>query len=289
MKPFVKWVGGKRELLPELLARVPATWNGYHEPFVGGGALFFALSAAAKKPIYATLSDTNAELINTYQVVRGDVKMLIPLLRSYQRKHTNPAFFYKVRDDFNKRRHHMAIGHDVHLAAMFLYLNRAGYNGLMRTNKAGDLNTPRGSYKTIEFDEDNLHQCAEALKTTLLRVEGFAKHPTPLPQPGDLWYADPPYIPIKKGSFVGYGANVFSMSDQETLRDVALELHQRGVHVMLSNSDTPLSRDIYKDFEVAKVSVRRRVNSKGTGRGAVGEIIVTGKPIKQRKTRNKTK
>lgn len=273
MKPFLKWVGGKRAILPELISRVPKSFVTYHEPFVGGGALFFELSTRAQTPISAVLSDTNQELIWTYEVVRDGVQQLLQVLRELRASHARPGFFYEARSFFNLERV-SPVASKVDVAAMFLYLNKACFNGLMRTNAKGDFNAPRGSYETIDFDEANLLECSKALQETALYCGDF-QTTVVTPHPGDFLYADPPYIPIEKTSFVKYGAKVFSMTDQGRLRDYARKLIRDNVTVLLSNSDTPETRDLYKDFEITKVEVPRRINRDGKGRGKVGEVIIS--------------
>jgi DNA adenine methylase len=261
-KPFIKWVGGKRQLLPELRARVPVQYGHYFEPFVGGGALFFDLL-----PECATLCDANERLVRTYKGVRNDVEQVIELLASYP--HEN-AFFYELRA--------VAVDActDAEVAAWFIYLNRVGFNGLYRVNQSGGFNVPFGSHKNPTIcDADTLRACSRALKSAELRVSDFAASVTEA-QAGDLVYFDPPYAPLSAtSSFTTYTAGGFGPTEQRRLRDLALELKRRGVHVLLSNSSAPLIRDLYADgFHVEEVGARRAVNSKASGRGLVKELLI---------------
>lgn len=265
-RPFLKWAGGKGQLLPELLARLPENFGTYHEPFVGGGALFFALTGRGMLT-RAVLSDANAPLVDTYLAVRDRVDDVIAALR----RHPNDAaHFYRVRaqdpDDLSL----------VEKAARVIFLNRTCYNGLYRENRAGQFNVPFGRYENPRIcDEVNLRACSralqrvEVLRTDFTNVLGRAK-------PGDLIYFDPPYHPVSKtASFTGYDRNGFDEMDQESLRDVFAELARQGVHVVLSNSDTPLVRRLYRGFRVERVLAKRAINSRADRRGRVAEVIVT--------------
>ncbi|EYF02183.1 DNA adenine methylase [Chondromyces apiculatus] len=261
-RPFLKWVGGKRQLLPELSPRIPADYGTYHEPFVGGGALFFHA-----RPHRAVLSDANERLIRTYRGVRDAVEEVIDLLSSYPH---DRAFFLEMRGiDIDARS-------DAEVAAWFIYLNRTGFNGLYRVNRSNVYNVPFGDYTSpVICDAENLRACAEALRATTLRCESFEKV-LDRARPGDFVYFDPPYVPLSASSnFTSYTRGGFGMTEHERLRDVAWKLKARGVHVLLSNSSAPEVHALYGErFELASVGAARAVNCKASGRGKVQELII---------------
>lgn len=261
-RPFVKWAGGKRQLLPELLRYVPARFGRYYEPFVGGGALFFAL-----RPPLAALTDVNARLIRTYRGVRDDVSAVIALLESYPH---DEKFFYELRDV------NVDSGTDAEVAAWFIYLNKVGFNGLYRVNRQNRFNVPFGRHKNPTIcDEPTLRSCSAALATARLEVSDFEAAVADA-GPGDLVYFDPPYVPLSiTSSFTRYTSDGFGPEAQVRLRDLALSLKQRGVHVLLSNSSAEFVRDLYRpSFETTEVSATRLVNSKVSRRGAITELVI---------------
>jgi len=259
--PFIKWVGGKRQLVPELLKYVPATYGTYHEPFVGGGALFFAL-----QPREAVLSDSNARLIRTYRGIRDSVHEVIDQLRTFPNE---KSFFLDMR------KRDIDAGSYADVAAWFIYLNKTTYNGLYRVNKRNGFNSPFGDFKNPAIcDEPNLLACSEALKRAGLPVADFFEYTTNIHQ-GDFVYFDPPYVPLSATSdFTSYTAEKFGPDHQKRLRDLALHLRERGVHVVLSNSGSDIVRQLYKDFTIEEVQATRRVNCQAKGRGAVTELII---------------
>jgi DNA adenine methylase len=261
-RPFLKWAGGKRQLLPALLPRAPARFRTYFEPFVGGGALYFAL-----QPARAVLADTNARLIRTYRGLRDHVDRVVALLKTYPH---DADFFYRMReDDIDSRS-------DAHVAAWFIYLNRIGYNGLYRVNRSNRFNVPFGRYVNPTIcDESNLRACALALEGVDLRIADFDEALEGVRR-GDFVYFDPPYDPASAtASFTSYTSRGFGVSDQVRLRDLARSLKRRGVHVLLSNSATDFIRGLYADdFELEEVPATRAVNSRGSLRGAVPELVM---------------
>jgi DNA adenine methylase len=266
--PIVKWVGGKTKLLPELRARLPKTYKRYFEPFVGGAALFFAL-----EPQDAVLGDMNDALIDTYRAVQQAVENVIEELAVHRKKHVRDDYYYEVRTAWNAGKWQMdAVGH----AAAFIYLNKTCFNGLWRVNKKNEFNTPRGDYNNPKiFDPAALRAASKALKTTVLLEDGYAKT-SEVASKGDFVYFDPPYDPISKTSnFTSYTKDGFGDEQQEALALHAETLHRRGVHVMLSNNDTPFIRNLYKGFCIDTVQCGRSINSKGDKRGKVNEVIVT--------------
>lgn len=264
-KPFVKWVGGKRQLIAELEKYVPKPLSGtYFEPFVGGGALFFHL-----QPKRAVLSDSNERLIRAYRGIQTDVEGVIRLLRGYEKKHEKD-FYLKVRanpvDDKS----------DAEVAAWFIYLNRTGYNGLYRVNSKGEFNVPFGDYKNPTIcDANTLRACSTALQSAKLCLQDFGEV-TKQAKKGDFVYFDPPYVPLSTTSdFTAYTRDGFGPKRQEQLRDVARELKRRGVVVLLSNSSAPLVHELYaKGFDKIEVGANRAVNCKPDGRGKVAELII---------------
>jgi DNA adenine methylase len=264
-RPFLKWAGGKRQLLPHLLRHVPPSVRStgrYYEPFVGGGALFFAL-----RPARATLADVNERLVRAYRGVAHHVGDVVRLLGGYP--HAS-EFFYRLRAEAIDARS------DAEVAAWFIYLNRTGYNGLYRVNRKNVFNVPFGRYANPTVcDEPTLRACAAALAGTTLLVADFEKVVSSARR-GDFVYFDPPYAPLSAtSSFTSYTSDGFGPDDQRRLRDVARRLKKRGVHVLLSNSSAPLTRELYADgFEVFEVPATRMLNSKGDGRGAIAELVI---------------
>jgi DNA adenine methylase len=260
-RPFIKWVGGKRQLLPSLVAHSPSTFGRYHEPFLGGGALFFHL-----RPTRAVLSDTNARLIRTWTGIRDQVEDVIALLREYPYER---EFFQAMRAT--------AIDGctDAEVAAWFIYLNRTGFNGLYRVNRHNVFNVPFGAYtRPLICDPENLRAVSLRLAETELHVEDFARV-LDRAEPGDFVYFDPPYVPLTAtSSFTSYTADGFSMAEQARLRDTAHQLKLRGVHVLLSNSSAPAVHELYAGFERTPVAATRAINCDASRRGAVMELLL---------------
>jgi DNA adenine methylase len=265
-RPFLKWAGGKRQLLPELLAHAPGPPGSratYYEPFLGGGALFFA-----QRPRRAVLADVNERLIRTYRGVRNHVDDVIALLRRYPH---DRAFFYGLREkDIDP-------ASDAEVAAWFIYLNRTGYNGLYRVNRSNRYNVPFGRYRNPTIcDEPTLRACSAALAGADLRVQDF-EDVVRKARRGDFVYFDPPYVPLSAtSSFTSYTSGGFGAGDQVRLRDAARRLKEKGVRVLLSNSSAPSVQALYEDgFRKVEVPAARVVNSKAERRGAVVELLIT--------------
>jgi DNA adenine methylase len=259
--PFLKWAGGKASLLPELLKHVPARLRSYHEPFVGGGALFFAIA-----PPRAVLSDLNGELIHCWQQVRDDALGVLDALSEhvYQREH-----FEQVRA--SEPSCLPAAGR----AARFIYLNKTCFNGLWRVNRAGRFNVPFGRYHNPSFHHPALLlRASRALRGIDLLHAPFE---TALRRtsPGDFVYLDPPYDPVSEtASFTSYTRDAFRWEDQERLAAACAALDARGVRFLLSNSATPRVRRLYRAFEKRLVRAPRHISCKGGGRGRVDELLV---------------
>jgi DNA adenine methylase len=279
-QPFVKWAGGKRSLLPQLAPLFPAHYRGYYEPFVGGGAVFFHLRPKIPAGHLVVLDDLNADLINAYRVIQAGVELLIARLKVIAAEHREESYYY-WRDE-------IAIEDAGVAAARFIYLARAGFNGLWRVNAKGKHNVPvgRDNHKQIIagarlFDYDNLWAVHRALQGVRLHVRSFDE-----PAHGDLgpdaaWrslfvYCDPPYIPVDEGSFTGYSAGGFDFPQQQALRDTALSWHAKGALVLLSNSDTPLVHELYgrAPWTVTPVVTRGSISAGSGGRTPRHEVVI---------------
>ena len=264
-RPFVKWVGGKRQLLNVLNAAAPAKFGRYFEPFVGGGALFFS-----RLPELATISDANPELINCYQIVRDDVDALI---RSLRRHKNEEEHFYAVRAKDT------ATMTPVQRASRFIFLNKTCFNGLYRENKSGQFNAPFGKYANPKIvDADNLHAISKYLREQEIDIfcAGY-QNVLDRATSGDFIYFDPPYAPMTKtANFASYTKGGFSLDNQAELAAAFSELTRRGVHVMLSNSNTEVIRDLYRGFQIQTVHATRAINCKGSGRRKeANEVLIT--------------
>ena len=268
-RPFLKWVGGKTQLLPQLSAKLPKKFGKYYEPFLGGGALFFHLY-----PAQACLSDINDTLISTYQVIRDQVDELIEDLAQHRYE---KDYYYTLRAA--DRQPSFQDWTNVQKASRLIYLNKCCFNGLYRVNSRGEFNVPFGRYKSPNFlDQDNLRACQRSLQNTELQVRHFLEVESHV-KPGDFVYFDPPYAPLSSTSnFTSYSRLGFDEQDQVLLRDLCQRLDEKGVYFMMSNSSAPLILDIYQPFRVKKVLASRAVNSRSSKRGKIHEVIVTNYP-----------
>ncbi len=265
--PIVKWAGGKTRLLDELLARAPRRFRRYHEPFLGGAALYFRLS-----PRHAILSDCNADLINTYRCVAWHVEAVEKRLARHRAAHSE-TYYYQVREKWNTPG---GMSADVDRAAAFIYLNKTCYNGLWRVNSRGKFNVPVGRYDEPSiFDADALRLASRTLQGAELHARPFAEAAEDA-RAGDFVYFDPPYVPLSAtASFTSYTAGSFGPEDQRELADVARRLVRRGCAVLLSNSDTAFVRELYADFQIETVDCARAINSKATARGPQRELLIS--------------
>ena len=263
--PIVKWVGGKRQLMFELLKNMPETYNRYYEPFIGGGALFFEL-----QPQNGYISDMNEELINLYFVVRDDVYNLIDDLNKHE---ISKDYFLKIRNIDRTEKYNKLS--DIQKASRFIYLNRTCFNGMYRVNSQGQFNVPFGNYKNPRIvDAENLINCSKLLKNTEICCADFSEILNKV-QKGDFVYFDPPYVPLNEtSSFTSYTKDGFDLDMQFKLRDVCDELDSMGVMFMLSNSDTKLVNELYSNYEIKKVFASRAINANGNGRGKITEVLV---------------
>jgi DNA adenine methylase len=263
--PFLKWAGGKRQLLPDLLDEAPAKIDTYFEPFVGGGALFFALAAEGRFR-RAVLADCNQDLIDCYQAIKAGVASVIAVLRTL-----------KVGEDeyYAMRALQPAKLEPAMRAARTIYLNKVGFNGLYRVNSRGQFNVPFGRHQNPQIcDEPRLRFAAKALKAVKLECGDFAATVAKA-SPKDFVYFDPPYVPVSDTSyFTAYADSPFGMDQQDRLARLLRDLGQRRVPALLSNSDCAATQALYKGLWIRQVEVRRTINSVATRRGPVGELLV---------------
>ena len=294
LRPFLKWAGGKRQLLRELSRFVPDSFSGYHEPFLGSGAMFFELWRSNRLGAApCRLNDINADLVGCYRALAYDVEGVIRELQMLAARHAaeGAEAYYRVRDEiFNPRRQALTgstsvTPYPVDLAAMFIYLNRTGYNGLFRLNGRGEFNVPAGRYVNPRIcDEQTLQAVSAVLQNPVVSLEhdSFDSVQRTAGR-GDFVYLDPPYAPLSSTArFTSYTAGSFSDDDQRRLREVVVALAERGCHVVLSNSTAPLVRDLYATREARnaglrahRVAARRAINSKAGRRGEIEEFIIS--------------
>ncbi len=266
----MKWAGGKSRLLGQLLPLLPAGAElmRHVEPFVGGAAMFFA-----RAPERALLCDVNPTLVATYETVRDRVDDVIAELERLSSEHDSrdDKTYYRVRELYNRSRSLSA----VERSSAFIYLNKTCFNGLHRVNRRGEFNVPAGRYKNPRIlDAELLRAASRALRNADLRCTGFEQLLSSA-RPGDFVYFDPPYEPVSStASFTAYAQDGFRREDQLRLRDIFSALDKRGCKLMLSNSDVPFLRDIYKDYRLDTVQAARAINRDATKRGPVSELVV---------------
>jgi DNA adenine methylase len=266
-RPFIKWAGGKSQLLPAMLPHVPSpeTIGRYFEPFMGGAALFFAVQHPQ-----SFLSDRNPDLVELYQVVQQHVDELILALKIHRNER---EYFYEVRALNPKELS------PVQRAARLIYLNKTCYNGLYRVNSKGQFNVPFGRYKNPTIcDEVGLHAASLALQSAEIKQNNFESI-LKQARPNDFIYFDPPYQPLNKtSSFTSYTSDKFGEAEQKRLAEVFTELAEHGCYVMLSNSDAQLIRKLYRDFTIYEIQAGRAINSKAAGRGKITELLIVNVP-----------
>ncbi len=268
VSPVVKWVGGKRQLLQDILKHIPDRYSTYYEPFVGGGAVLFHL-----QPEKIVINDINEELMSVYNVICNNVEELIEDLK----KHKNESdYFYKIRE-LDRDREKYAQLNNIGRASRIIYLNKTCYNGLFRVNRQGEFNTPFGRYKnpnivneaTLRAVNNYFNKAKVTLKCGDFEeaVKGIRK--------GSFVYFDPPYDPVSdSANFTGYDKGGFDKDEQIRLKKLCDKLNNRGVKFLLSNSSTEFILDLYKDYNITIVKAKRSINSKGDGRGDVNEVLV---------------
>jgi DNA adenine methylase len=261
-RPFLKWAGGKSQLIQQYLPYFPTSYHTYYEPFLGGGAIFFHLL-----PQQAVLTDINPALVNVYECVRDRVEAMIELLKNHEQSHSLDHY-YQTRSQQPTSK--------LEQAARLIYLNKTCFNGLYRENAKGEFNVPMGKYKKPAVCQaDLLRSVSQALSRVNLSIQSFdtvLHHATDQ----DFVYFDPPYHPISiTSSFTSYSRYAFGVAEQERLRDTFAQLAKRGVKVMLSNSDCPFIQDLYQDFMIHQILASRTINSNAQKRGKIAEVLVT--------------
>ena len=267
-QPFLKWAGGKSQLLDQFDPFFPSKIEFYLEPFLGGGAVFFHLRARFPR-MRARLRDVNEELINCYQVVRDQVNELMDRLDEHLRNFSSERerYYYLVRS-----RHHQS--DPLERAARMIFLNKTCYNGLWRVNARGEFNVPIGSYKKVSlYDPENLRAASDSLQGVDLAVEDF-RDALGSAVRGEFVYVDPPYFPLSRtANFTSYTQEDFGEAEQQELAALFADAAARGARLMLSNSDTPFIRQLYQGFNLQTVKARRAVNCDGAKRGLISEVL----------------
>jgi DNA adenine methylase len=275
-RPFLKWAGGKGQLLSQYEPFFPNEWGTYHEPFLGGGAVFFHLAQRGSprdpNPRRFTLSDINPELVNVYCCVRDQVEDLIALLSHHQAHHSQD-YYYAIRAAHSARG--TEFSDPLWRAARLLYLNKTCFNGLYRENSRGEFNVPLGHYRNPRIcDAENLRAAAQVLQGVEITVQPFWQI-VERAKPGDFVYLDPPYHPISaSSSFTAYSRFAFGEPEQIQLREVFVALANQGVQVLLSNSDCPFVRELYQEYSIKTISASRAINSRGNKRGRIPEVLI---------------
>jgi len=272
LKPFVKWAGGKTQIIQEILKLIPNSFSTFFEPFLGGGALFFQL-----KPINAVVSDYNSELITAYKCFKNEQEyrhMIDEILR-HQKNH-NEEYYYQIREmdrepGFHDLPNYMR-------AARMIYLNKSCFNGLYRVNSKGYFNVPSGKYTSVNAYDESLFSDLSAylsLQSISILNDDFETAVSSAKK-GDFVYFDPPYDTFEdKNNFTTYTKNLFGKEEQKRLSNVFKDLDNRGVKVMLSNHNTEFIRELYSQFNIKVINARRSINSVSSGRGNVEEVIIT--------------
>lgn len=268
LRPFVKWVGGKRQLIPVIRQKIPNHFTTYIEPFVGGGALLFEL-----QPEKAKINDANSELINVFKIIKDDPYCL---LRSLKNHKNTSDYFYSMRAlDRNVTYKGLS---PVEKASRLIYLNKTCYNGLYRVNKSGQFNAPFGKYKNPKIvDEENILAISEYLNHADLEISNVDfEESLNAVEKGSFVYFDPPYDPSSLSSnFTNYMPEGFNIFDQVRLRDLCDKLSAKGIKFMVSNASTPFIQDLYKNYHIQIIQAKRSVNSNGDKRGFVNEVLIT--------------
>jgi DNA adenine methylase len=265
--PFLKWVGGKRQLIPAISKVIPEKFTNYYEPFVGGGAMLFHIQLPK-----AVINDFNEELINVYNVIKASAEELIEDLKYHKNEE---EYFYELRaldrdDDYNNLS-------GVKRASRVIYLNKTCYNGLYRVNNSGEFNSPFGRYKNPNIvNETTLRAVSKYLNSNNIKIlNGDFERTVDGIRKGAFVYFDPPYDPVSKSSnFTGYVQGGFDSNEQIRLRDLCNKLNDKGVKFLLSNSATPFVKDLYKDYNISFVKANRYINSNAKKRGEVDEVLV---------------
>lgn len=269
ISPFLKWVGGKRQLINDITNELPNDMSRlkYYEPFIGGGAVFFNL-----QPKKAVINDANSELINTYLVIKNDLEALIDDLKKHQ---NNSEYFYRIRA-LDREIKFISMS-EIQRASRVIFLNKTCFNGLYRVNNSGEFNSPFGSYKNPNIvNEPVLRAVSTYLKSNDINItnvdyeksiDGITKN--------SFVYFDPPYHPISDSSnFTGYVSGGWNSDDQKRLRNLCDKLDAKGVKFLLSNSNASLISSLYKNYKITTVKASRSINSNGSKRGEIDELLI---------------
>lgn len=270
LKPILKWVGGKRQLLLKIMPLIPDNVSVYVEPFVGGGAVLFEY-----QPKRAIINDYNEELINVYKVIKESPDELIKILITHK-ENNSKKYFYTIRA-VDREENYMEKFSNVERAARTIFLNKTCYNGLYRVNSKGQFNTPYGRYKNPNIvDEQLIYAMSEYFnKNDITIMNSDYKDALKYLDKDSFVYFDPPYLPISdSSSFTSYTQNGFTFEQQIELKEQCDILHQNGIKFLLSNSDHPFIRDLYKDYYIKTVHAKRTINSRANKRGEIKEVLV---------------
>ncbi|MGE3623072.1 MAG: DNA adenine methylase [Bdellovibrionales bacterium] len=264
--PILRWPGGKTQLLDEIQRRMPSSFGCMHEPFIGGGALTFAL-----QPLGGFLSDMNAELINFYTELKHRPESVIDHLRSFK---MSEKFFYKLRAA-DRDKNFLSADRSWR-AARYLFINRCCFNGMMRVNAAGQLNCSYGqpNSRASVFNEDDVYATNEALRVNRIYQAPYSSVEY-CARPGDFVYLDPPYVPVRPGGEIGYTGNGFSLNDQGQLAVMCGRLTKKGVYWMLSNSSVNFIKILYGHYKIHEITARRSISGSANARGKTTELLVT--------------
>ena len=269
ISPILKWVGGKRQLLADIMPLINQKCSTYVEPFVGGGAVFFEL-----QPKKAIINDYNTELINVYKVIREFPEELIALLEKHNRENSQ-EYFYQLRA-LDRTDEYARIS-NIQKAARIIYLNKTCYNGLYRVNSAGQFNAPYGKYKNPNIvNAETIRAMSRYLQNPKITIkQGDYKEALKGLRKGAFVYLDPPYMPISSSSsFTGYTENGFSYAQQVALKNECDKLKAKGISFLQSNSDCAEIRELYKDYEIRTVQAKRSINSNANKRGGINEVLI---------------
>ena len=270
MSPVLKWAGGKTQLLEELMSKVPQTYNTYFEPFIGAGAFFLSL-----KPKSAVINDTNEQLINLYQQLKHSPSEISSIVSSLDEVACDKNYYYKIRERYNQKITSKEL--DPECAALMIWINKHCFNGLYRVNSQGFFNVPYNNKVTGKsLDKDNVEAISRFLKEQNVTIlcsdfENACKKVSP----GDFVYLDSPYVPESSSAdFTDYTKTGFSYEDHDRLADLFVRLDKLGAYVMLSNNDVPLVRELYREYNIEPLEVKRLINRNAAKRSGK-EVIVT--------------
>ncbi len=271
IRPFVKWAGGKRQIIDKLIKYAPKKFNKYYEPFVGGGAFLFEL-----EPKYAVINDYNIELINVYNCIKdkNKYKKVLKILDDYEIKNSK-EFYYEIRNMDRDKSLYNKLS-DIEKCARTIYLNKACFNGLYRVNSKNEFNVPFNQKEKVNtYDKDNVELISLYLRNNDITIlNGDFEDAVKSAKANDFIYFDPPYD-SDTDTFTSYTNNGFNRDDQIRLSEVFKKLDKKGCYVMLSNHNTKLINELYRDYNIHVIMAKRNINSNGKGRGIIEEVIIT--------------